>query len=138
MEGIVEMGRIQSKDQVLRAVDKKICESDSGRISQSAEYNQKVVQELKNFRDQVEERKLFSLKDSDWQYAIIVRGIGISLAMEHITTKYSGILLVDNIDERYEMIRSKAEGRHDELVDRGGKYAGFVKIRQEAENWQIA
>ena len=30
------------------------------------------------------------------------------------------------------------KGRHDELVDRGGKYAGFVKIRQEAENWQIA
>ena len=30
------------------------------------------------------------------------------------------------------------KGRHEELVDCGGKYAGFVKIRQEAENWQIA
>ncbi len=30
------------------------------------------------------------------------------------------------------------KGRHEELVSLGGKYAGFVKIRQEAENWQIA
>lgn len=109
MERIVEAARIQSKDQVLCAVDKKIFESDSGRTAQSAEYNQKVVQELKNFRNQVETRKLFPLKDSDWQYAVIVRGIGISLAMEHITTKYSGTSVEDDIDERYEMINSKAE-----------------------------
>ncbi len=30
------------------------------------------------------------------------------------------------------------KGRHEELVNMGGRYAGFVKIRQEAENWQIA
>ncbi|MCR4789385.1 MAG: ABC transporter ATP-binding protein/permease [Lachnospiraceae bacterium] len=30
------------------------------------------------------------------------------------------------------------KGTHKELVDLGGKYAGFVKIRKEAENWQIA
>ena len=29
-------------------------------------------------------------------------------------------------------------GKHEELVRMGGKYAGFVRIRQEAENWQIA
>ena len=29
-------------------------------------------------------------------------------------------------------------GRHDELVKLGGKYAGFVNIRKQAENWQIA
>ncbi|MCR5418859.1 MAG: ABC transporter ATP-binding protein/permease [Lachnospiraceae bacterium] len=41
------------------------------------------------------------------------------------------ILVVDegNIVER---------GKHEELVNLGGKYAGFVRIRQEAENWQIA
>ncbi|MCR5676064.1 MAG: ABC transporter ATP-binding protein/permease [Lachnospiraceae bacterium] len=30
------------------------------------------------------------------------------------------------------------KGKHSELVDLGGRYAGFVRIRQEAENWQIA
>ena len=30
------------------------------------------------------------------------------------------------------------KGRHSELVELGGRYAGFVKIRQQAENWQIA
>ena len=29
-------------------------------------------------------------------------------------------------------------GKHHELVSLGGKYAGFVKIRRDAENWQIA
>ncbi len=29
-------------------------------------------------------------------------------------------------------------GKHEELVNLGGKYAGFVRIRKEAENWQIA
>ncbi|MCR5734109.1 MAG: ABC transporter ATP-binding protein/permease, partial [Lachnospiraceae bacterium] len=29
-------------------------------------------------------------------------------------------------------------GKHDELVKLGGKYAGFVNIRKQAENWQIA
>lgn len=29
-------------------------------------------------------------------------------------------------------------GKHEELVRLGGKYAGFVRIRKEAENWQIA
>nr|MCR5473576.1 ATP-binding cassette domain-containing protein [Lachnospiraceae bacterium] len=29
-------------------------------------------------------------------------------------------------------------GKHSELVSLGGKYAEFVRIRQEAENWQIA
>ncbi len=41
------------------------------------------------------------------------------------------ILVIDN--------GSVAEkGRHGELVHLGGKYAEFVKIRQAAENWQIA
>ena len=41
------------------------------------------------------------------------------------------ILVIDN--------GSVAEkGRHAELVRLGGKYAEFVKIRQAAENWQIA
>ncbi|MBQ6129606.1 MAG: ABC transporter ATP-binding protein [Lachnospiraceae bacterium] len=30
------------------------------------------------------------------------------------------------------------KGKHSELVKLGGKYAAFVRIRQEAENWQIA
>ena len=30
------------------------------------------------------------------------------------------------------------KGTHAELVTRGGKYSEFVKIRQKAENWQIA
>ena len=30
------------------------------------------------------------------------------------------------------------KGKHSELVNLGGKYAAFVRIRQEAENWQIA
>ncbi len=30
------------------------------------------------------------------------------------------------------------KGKHKELVSMGGKYAGFVRIRQEAENWKIA
>ncbi|HCM91952.1 MAG TPA: multidrug ABC transporter ATP-binding protein [Lachnospiraceae bacterium] len=30
------------------------------------------------------------------------------------------------------------KGRHSELVNLGGRYAGFVKIRQQAENWKIA
>ena len=30
------------------------------------------------------------------------------------------------------------KGRHRELLDLGGRYAGFVKIRQQAENWHIA
>ena len=34
--------------------------------------------------------------------------------------------------------RIAEKGRHEELLRNGGKYAGFVKIRQEAENWQIA
>lgn len=34
--------------------------------------------------------------------------------------------------------RIAERGRHEELLRNGGKYAGFVKIRQEAENWQIA
>ena len=34
--------------------------------------------------------------------------------------------------------RIAERGRHEELIRNGGKYAGFVKIRQEAENWQIA
>ena len=29
-------------------------------------------------------------------------------------------------------------GKHEELVKLGGKYAGFVRIRKRAENWQIA
>ena len=29
-------------------------------------------------------------------------------------------------------------GKHSELLSLGGKYAGFVRIRQEAENWQFA
>lgn len=29
-------------------------------------------------------------------------------------------------------------GRHEELVKLDGRYAGFVKIREQAENWQIA
>ncbi|MCR5208916.1 MAG: ABC transporter ATP-binding protein/permease [Lachnospiraceae bacterium] len=30
------------------------------------------------------------------------------------------------------------KGKHDELIDMGGRYAEFVKIRKQAENWQIA
>ncbi len=30
------------------------------------------------------------------------------------------------------------KGKHDELLRMDGRYAGFVKIRQQAENWQIA
>ncbi|MCR5128618.1 MAG: ABC transporter ATP-binding protein/permease [Lachnospiraceae bacterium] len=41
------------------------------------------------------------------------------------------ILVIDNG-------RVVEKGRHEELVRLDGKYAGFVKIRQAAENWQIA
>ncbi len=34
--------------------------------------------------------------------------------------------------------RITEKGKHDELLRLGGRYAGFVKIRQQAENWQIA
>jgi len=30
------------------------------------------------------------------------------------------------------------KGKHEELIGLGGKYASFVKIREEAENWQMA
>ncbi|MCR4688029.1 MAG: ABC transporter ATP-binding protein, partial [Saccharofermentans sp.] len=30
------------------------------------------------------------------------------------------------------------QGRHDELVRLGGKYASFVDIRHQAESWQIS
>ena len=30
------------------------------------------------------------------------------------------------------------KGTHAKLIDRGGKYSKFVKIRQKAENWQMA
>ena len=30
------------------------------------------------------------------------------------------------------------KGTHAELIDCGGKYSEFVKIRQKAENWQMA
>ncbi|MCR4739327.1 MAG: ABC transporter ATP-binding protein/permease [Lachnospiraceae bacterium] len=30
------------------------------------------------------------------------------------------------------------KGKHDELINLGGRYAGFVNIRKQAENWQIA
>ena len=34
--------------------------------------------------------------------------------------------------------RIAERGKHEELLRMDGRYAGFVKIRQQAENWQIA
>ena len=34
--------------------------------------------------------------------------------------------------------RIAERGKHEELLRMDGRYAGFVKIRQQAENWHIA
>ena len=34
--------------------------------------------------------------------------------------------------------RIAERGKHEELLAMNGRYAGFVKIRQQAENWHIA
>lgn len=81
----------------------------------------------------------YSYKDKKYMLIDLPGSYGLSgnSDEEVITEKFikSGeadlILVVDegNIIEK---------GRHEELIELGGKYAGFIKIRQEAENWQIA
>ena len=57
----------------------------------------------------------------------------------HSIGEIKGIIVdkIEDIEPPLAHVVSKGAG-HDELVSLGGKYVGFVKLRQAAENWQLA
>lgn len=109
MSEITDAGRITCKEQILQAVANKMIEiSSSENEPEKAEYRKLLSQELEHFRKSVEERTILTLVDADWRYAVIVRGSGVYLILEHVLPKKSGIQ-EEEIDEYYEMISCKAK-----------------------------
>ena len=109
MSEIMDTGRILCKEQILRAVDKKVYEIAAADEPEEAEYRKMLTEELGRFRKSVEDRIVFALSDGEWRYAIIVRGSGIFLVLEHVSPKELGIREEEKVDEQYEMISSKAQ-----------------------------
>ena len=104
------MGRICCKDQILQVVDKKMLEiSTAADDPDKAEYRKVLSGELARFRKLVERRIVFTLSVDDWRYAIVVRGSGIYLFLEHVLLKELGVRKEEKIDEQYEMISCKAK-----------------------------
>ena len=127
MSEITDAGRIACKEQILEAVDNKMLEiSSSEDAPEKAEYRKILSQELEHFRKSVEERIIYNLADAEWRYAVIVRGSGIYLILEHVLPKELGIREEEKTDEQYEMISCKAK-----LLD-VETYAGIHNISHVA------
>ena len=127
MSEITDAGRITCKEQILEAVDNKMLEiSSSEDAPEKAEYRKILSQELEHFRKSVEERIIYNLADAEWRYAVIVRGSGIYLILEHVLPKELGIREEEKTDEQYEMISCKAK-----LLD-VETYAGIHNISHVA------
>lgn len=106
----MDAGRIICKDQILQAVDKKVLEiSAADDDPVKAEYRKMLSGELARFRKSVEGRIVFTLSVDDWRYAIVVRGSGIYLLLEHVLPKELGVRKEEKTDEQYEMISCKAK-----------------------------
>lgn len=106
----MDEGRICCKDQILQAVDQIVLEiSATDDDSEKEEYRKMLSGELVRFRKSVEGRIVFTLSEDDWRYAIVVRGSGIYLLLEHVLPKELGVREEEKIDEQYEMISCKAK-----------------------------
>lgn len=143
-----DTGRISCKAQILQAVDKKLDEISREDKPEKEEYRKMLSQELSRFRNSVEERRLYTLENAEWRYAVIVRGGGVYLMMEHVLPRELGIREEEQVDEQYEMISCKAQlltvEAYSELHDishvaavtriRRGKIRSAVKVGKE---WRI-
>ena len=58
---------------------------------EKAEYRKMLTEELGRFRKSVDNRIVLALSDGEWGYAIVVRGSGIYLVLEHVSPKEMGI-----------------------------------------------
>jgi len=106
----MDEGRIICKDQILQAVDEKVLEiSATDDDPEKAEYRKMLSGELARFRKSIEGRIVLTLSVDDWRYAIVVRGSGIYLLLEHVLPKELGVREEEKIDEQYEMISCKAK-----------------------------